>query len=137
MAVLRNGAVVLMALVLMALVAPSASTAVCDCNAPADYDCFSDCEAQRQAEVQSMSIASDGSMETTAFPPKGWTITVDSKGKGNFRTIQAAINSVPDGNTRRVTIRILDGVYRYYSIGSYFHGWVATGFKGGNMTMTV
>lgn len=104
-----------MGLVLMALVAPSASNAVCDCSAPADYDCFSDCEAKRQAEVQAMSIASDGTMETTAFPPKGWTITVDSKGKGNFRTIQAAINSVPDGNNRRVTIRILDGVYRYYS----------------------
>ncbi|KAL0376931.1 UNVERIFIED_CONTAM: putative pectinesterase 29 [Sesamum calycinum] len=40
------------------------------------------------------------------------SIFVDPSGKGNFTTIQAAINSVPSYNKRWICIRIKSGVYR-------------------------
>lgn len=40
------------------------------------------------------------------------TIVVDQLGRGNFLTVQAAVNSVPTGNTRRVIIQINAGTYR-------------------------
>ncbi|KAK4425282.1 putative pectinesterase 29 [Sesamum alatum] len=40
------------------------------------------------------------------------SIFVDPSGKGNFTTIQAAINSVPSSNRRWICIRIKAGVYR-------------------------
>ncbi|KAH6768376.1 Pectin lyase-like superfamily protein [Perilla frutescens var. frutescens] len=40
------------------------------------------------------------------------TVDVDPTGKGHFRTIQAAINSVPSQNKHWICIRIKKGVYR-------------------------
>lgn len=40
------------------------------------------------------------------------TIVVDPSGKGNFRTIQAAINSIPSSNKRWTCISIKKGLYR-------------------------
>ncbi|XP_047326704.1 probable pectinesterase 55 [Impatiens glandulifera] len=39
------------------------------------------------------------------------TVTVDKSGKGQFKTIQEAINSVPTGNTKWVHIVVNPGVY--------------------------
>jgi len=40
------------------------------------------------------------------------TITVDLNGYGNFRNIQAAINSVPSGNGQWIRISVKAGVYK-------------------------
>ncbi|GBG66471.1 hypothetical protein CBR_g61514 [Chara braunii] len=40
------------------------------------------------------------------------TIVVDKNGDGHYTTVQAAVNSVPMGNSRRITIQIKSGVYR-------------------------
>lgn len=40
------------------------------------------------------------------------TIVVDPSGKGDFRTIQAAINSIPSNNKRWTCISIKKGLYR-------------------------
>lgn len=42
-----------------------------------------------------------------------WTIFVNPSGKGDFRTIQAAIDSVPSDNKRWTCIHIKKGVYRW------------------------
>ncbi|KAL3628098.1 hypothetical protein CASFOL_028200 [Castilleja foliolosa] len=43
---------------------------------------------------------------------KCWTISVDQRGGGNFTTIQAAIDAVPQSNTYWVCIRIAAGIYK-------------------------
>lgn len=99
-------------LVALACFASAMTAEVCDCSAPATDDCEWDCyinhESNRQTSVQRQSIEdADDTMSTTAeSPAKGYTISVKSKGKGNFKTIYIAINSIPDGNTKRVTIKI-------------------------------
>lgn len=40
-------------------------------------------------------------------------ITVDANGLGNFRTVQAAVNSIPINNTKNVLIHINAGYYMY------------------------
>lgn len=40
------------------------------------------------------------------------SIIVDQSGKGQFRSIQEAINSVPDGNKDWIRIHLNQGVYR-------------------------
>jgi pectinesterase len=40
------------------------------------------------------------------------TIIVDSKGHGNFSTIQSAINSIPSNNKNWTSINITAGLYR-------------------------
>ncbi|CAL5196274.1 unnamed protein product [Lathyrus oleraceus] len=40
------------------------------------------------------------------------TITVNQSGKANFKTIQSAIDSVPEGNSRWIHIQISSGVYK-------------------------
>ncbi|KAK4558259.1 hypothetical protein RGQ29_007845 [Quercus rubra] len=40
------------------------------------------------------------------------TSTVDIAGKGNFTTIQSAVDSIPSGNTKWIRIQIFAGVYR-------------------------
>lgn len=40
-------------------------------------------------------------------------ITVRQDGSGDFKTISEALNSIPPRNTRRVTVSISPGVYRY------------------------
>lgn len=42
----------------------------------------------------------------------GRTIVVDKSGKGDFKKIQQAVDSIPVGNKKRVTIHINNGVYR-------------------------
>jgi pectinesterase len=42
----------------------------------------------------------------------GRIIVVSKDGHGNSRTVQGAINMVPDGNSERVKIIIYPGVYR-------------------------
>jgi pectinesterase len=39
-------------------------------------------------------------------------ITVAQDGSGDFKTVQAALNAVPEGNSKRVTIRIKKGIYK-------------------------
>ena len=48
---------------------------------------------------------------TTAAPQKTKTITVGAKG-AEFKSIQLAINSVPENNKERTIILIADGVYK-------------------------
>lgn len=43
----------------------------------------------------------------------GRVIVVDKHGGGNSRTVQGAIDMVPEHNTQRVKIYILPGIYRY------------------------
>jgi len=43
------------------------------------------------------------------------TITVSKSGETNFKTIQSAIDSVPEGNSQWIHIQISSGVYRYIS----------------------
>ncbi|CAN4104671.1 unnamed protein product [Withania somnifera] len=40
------------------------------------------------------------------------TIIVDINGQGNFKSVQAAINSIPDGNSNWVIIHVRKGTYR-------------------------
>lgn len=40
------------------------------------------------------------------------TVVVDQGGLGNFKTIQEAINSIPDQNTQWIEINVKSGVYR-------------------------
>lgn len=39
-------------------------------------------------------------------------VTVAEDGRGDYRTVQEAIDMVPLGNQRRVVIRVAPGVYR-------------------------
>ncbi len=48
---------------------------------------------------------------TRSRPAGGHTLTVDSQGHGDFCTVQGAIDAVPAGNTRPVTIRVHPGTY--------------------------
>ncbi|KAL2609182.1 hypothetical protein R1flu_027755 [Riccia fluitans] len=50
-------------------------------------------------------------MKSNLFIPKR-KIVVDKSGKGDFTTIQAAVNAVAHKNRERVTIRIRPGVYK-------------------------
>lgn len=40
-------------------------------------------------------------------------IVVDKSGKGDFTKIQDAVDSIPKGNNKRVTIHIMNGYYRF------------------------
>ncbi|CAK9138882.1 unnamed protein product [Ilex paraguariensis] len=40
------------------------------------------------------------------------TITVDISGKGDFKSVQAAIDSVPEGNSNWIVVHLRKGVYR-------------------------
>lgn len=44
------------------------------------------------------------------------TIIVDINGKGDFKSVQAAIDSVPEKNSHWVIIHIRKGVYRYIKL---------------------
>lgn len=41
------------------------------------------------------------------------TIKVDINGNGEFKSVQAAIDSIPEGNSNWVIVHIRKGVYRY------------------------
>ncbi|MET8576907.1 pectinesterase family protein [Streptomyces sp. NPDC005012] len=47
-----------------------------------------------------------------AFKPVGARPTVAADGSGTYRTVQAAVDAVPAGNTRPVTITVAPGTYR-------------------------
>ena len=62
------------------------------------------------------SIGTASTTGTTELQPAAVasrTIVVDQSGKGNYKTVQQAINAVPDNNKRRVVIIIRPGVYRW------------------------
>lgn len=43
------------------------------------------------------------------------TIKVDANGQGDFKSVQAAIDSVPNGNSNWIIIYVSKGVYRLFS----------------------
>uniref|UniRef100_A0ACD5YYL8 Uncharacterized protein n=1 Tax=Avena sativa TaxID=4498 RepID=A0ACD5YYL8_AVESA len=45
-------------------------------------------------------------------PAVGRTITVDQQGGGDFRSVQSAVDSVPDGNREWIRIHVKSGSYR-------------------------
>ena len=56
-------------------------------------------------------VDTDSVTTSKAAPQKSVTITVGAKG-AQFKTLQAAINSVPTNNKNRIIILIANGVYR-------------------------
>lgn len=113
MAVLRNGVALLVVVVVAAAFFGTASA--CDCSvATTDDECGWTCFLQFYDETKSdgVSVAADGDVTTTAFPPMGKTIVVDQSGNGDYKTVQDAIDSVPDNNTKRIIIKINNGNYR-------------------------
>jgi hypothetical protein len=50
-------------------------------------------------------------VQTLALAPVAWTITVDQRGGGQYTTVQAAVNAVPDGNFQWVRIHVRQGSY--------------------------
>jgi len=107
--VVRYGVALLIVLAAAAFVASVTAQEVCD------WECYSAKEKARQDSVQNSSIESVGGDVTTesSAGTAGYTIVVDSGGRGNYKTIQAAINSIPNGNKKRVIIKINNGVYRF------------------------
>jgi len=53
----------------------------------------------------------DGPLLTEKLKAKN-TIIVDINGNGQFKSVQAAIDSVPDGNSEWVIIHVRKGIYR-------------------------
>ena len=51
-----------------------------------------------------LSVAAEGQSSTR--------LVVAADGSGDFKTIQQAVDEVPDGNSRRIVIQIKPGVYR-------------------------
>jgi pectinesterase len=49
-------------------------------------------------------------VELQAQKPAGWVVAAD--GTGNYRTVQAALNAVPEGNSKPVTIHVKKGIYQ-------------------------
>jgi len=47
-----------------------------------------------------------------AFPVAAKDIVVAADGSGDFKTVQQAVDHVPDNNTQRIVIRITPGIYR-------------------------
>ncbi|XP_047064999.1 probable pectinesterase 66 [Lolium rigidum] len=47
-----------------------------------------------------------------ALAPVSRTITVDQRGGGQYTTVQAAVDAVPEGNSRWVRIYVKQGIYR-------------------------
>ena len=67
---------------------------------------YSDVENKPQADDTTQSS------ELDTFAKSVRTIVVDQSGKGKYKNVQKAINSVPNGNKQRVVIVIRAGVYR-------------------------
>ena len=67
---------------------------------------YSAVENKPQADDTTQSTGLDTSAKSVR------TIVVDQSGKGNYKTVQKAIDSVPNGNKQRVVIVIRPGVYR-------------------------
>ncbi|KAL2620238.1 hypothetical protein R1flu_000443 [Riccia fluitans] len=54
-------------------------------------------------------------LAATTTTPAPVIIVVDKHGKGNFKTINKAINAIPQGSKRRYIIRVNPGTYKYVS----------------------
>jgi pectinesterase len=111
-----KGLLVLMLLAATACIA-SAGDESCVCTGlwtdECQDECFSRESAAKQAAASSVSVASDTEVTTSALPARGATLYVNPSGKGGaYKTIQAAINAVPDGNKKRIIINIAEGTYR-------------------------
>ncbi|KAB1202634.1 putative pectinesterase 55 [Morella rubra] len=59
-----------------------------------------------------VSVALDCGQSSSGALRVAYTITVDKSGKGNFTTIQSAIDHVPVDNSRWIRVQISPGVYR-------------------------
>lgn len=57
-------------------------------------------------------LVSAASYDFAAGYDAGKTVTVNSSGGGDFTTVQAAINSVPDGNGNWIQISVKAGFYK-------------------------
>ncbi|KAJ7559877.1 hypothetical protein O6H91_04G106500 [Diphasiastrum complanatum] len=73
-------------------------------------------EANFLAWVARVGLTAEGSLraepaETNQVKAQAQTIFVDQGGTRGFKTVQAAVNSIPDGNNQRVTIQISAGTY--------------------------
>lgn len=83
-----------------------------------EFAAFADSAASKPADdtpaggAGSIGTASTGTTEVQPAAVASRTIVVDQSGKGNYKTVQQAINAVPDNNKRRVIIVIRPGVYR-------------------------
>lgn len=105
MAGLRNGALFAVLLVATAFLAAAVSSAEAY-----SWDEFLTDQQAKHEQSDMMDVQAAAS--TTKFPAKGYTVVIDSKGKGKYKTIQAAIDAVPVGNKKRIIFDIRDGVYR-------------------------
>ncbi|XP_068658073.1 putative pectinesterase 63 [Aristolochia californica] len=77
-------------------------------------DCVFDCTValeERKVEIQK-NVGNKFDLELLSAEAHPVVITVRKDGKGNFRTITDAINSIPPRNARRRIIMIGKGVYR-------------------------
>nr|PNR38122.1 hypothetical protein PHYPA_021233 [Physcomitrium patens] len=68
---------------------------------------------RKQMQTQELlgAMGVDDTMGVAAAVPKGRTIIVDKQGKGHFRKVQDAIDSIKEGNKKRITIIIRAGTY--------------------------
>lgn len=90
-----------------------------------DYANYADYVANKPVDASTVGAA--GTLETTGTGTQvqpaavaSRTIVVDQSGKGNYKTVQQAINAVPNNNKNRVIIVIRPGVYRCASIPMYY-----------------
>ena len=74
---------------------------------------FENSEVQAWASAVQNKPKSGVTTESTASAKSVRTIVVDQSGRGNYKNVQSAINSVPNGNKQRVVIVIGPGVYRF------------------------
>ncbi|MEU7483764.1 pectinesterase family protein [Streptomyces sp. NPDC042319] len=66
------------------------------------------------ADVPGLVKAGSGPRATlgTEAAPAAATLTVAADGSGQYRTVQAAVDAVPSGNTARIVIAVKPGTYR-------------------------
>ncbi|HEY6898999.1 MAG TPA: pectinesterase family protein, partial [Puia sp.] len=81
----------------------------------ADDTHFSELGARRMAEIvladiRRLKLGLDSHVGVSAAPKR--RVVVDASGHGDFKTVQAALDAVPVGNTSPVTVYVRSGVYR-------------------------
>jgi pectin methylesterase-like acyl-CoA thioesterase len=67
---------------------------------------------RRVCLLAAFAVAVPGTVVAMSIPSEAATLTVAADGTGTYRTVQAAVDAVPAGNTERVTISIKQGTYR-------------------------
>jgi hypothetical protein len=65
---------------------------------------------RKLTETSSAAAVARRRLDEPARKPR--IIVVSQSGRGNFRTIQAAVDSIPLNNSQRVIIKIRPGIYR-------------------------